>query len=357
MSEGTNPVSPKSSFHISWLAIVALVVALIACGGAGFVGFQAWQLQHASAMHQAQLSGLSDQLNAVQQAETQRQADLINRLDQLSAQVRQANGASDQVRLGSAIYLVRLANLALIINHDPVQAQQLLQQAQARLALLPEFSSLRSAIISARTQMMATSPVDLDGMLMRISALKSVIQTLSPLPKVPAAPKSKKTAAASNTASADWRTLWGALKSAFVVSHHGSKEKALPTIDHVQAVKDSVYVMLTSAQWALIRQDSTVYKSMMQDALAQLQTIKRVHPVVLKRLLTALKSLAHTSVSPSYPALGPLINRLNKAHAHVVGNDGIGSTQAASIPKQGKHTAPAQKHLSQQTPSTQGIMA
>jgi uncharacterized protein HemX len=354
---------------LTWLV---LLVALIACTGVGYLFWgeqkQESSLQQSLQSYQMQMAALKAQTVQAQgtmqdtmQSSLQKNQQAIQKtLSQLTASKAQAD---KEITLSSVIYLVRMANLALIINQDPKVATHFLDLAQKRLRNMPSMQSLRAEITSQQEQLITVPDLDVDGVLMQLAGLKKVVmhipntphwtqQVTKPQPMI-----KENSSLLSDKASADWNTLWSWLKRFMIISHRANDPSALPTPEHFQSVQDNVYLDLSTAQWAVLHNNTTVYQHALTAAADQLKTIQQSDPKMVGQLLSQLEKLSGSNVDPHYPSLDSLVDQVVTMQDQLASGKKQMPAQSPEVLKKNNHTTKSKKTIKPAKPATQEVLA
>lgn len=314
----------KQSQSQNMFVWIALAIAILACAGVAYLLIgaekQKTSIQQSLQANQAQITTLQSQAtqaqaamqNNMQQALQANQQSVQKALAQLNQGKQQAD---KQIALSSVVYLVRMANLALLINQDPKVATHFLDLAQSRLQDMPSLESLRTDITNEKEKLVAVPNLDVDGILMQLGGLKKVIMALPNTPHWTQQADTKKEVVAKETtlkqkATADWSTLWNWLKRFVIISHRDNDPNVLPTPEHFQSVQDSVYLGLSTAQWAVLHKNTDVYQHALTAAINQLNSIKQSDTQTIAKLVKEVTTLSKATVDPHYPNLDSLMNQI-----------------------------------------------
>jgi uroporphyrin-3 C-methyltransferase len=293
---------------------ITLLIALSACAGMGYLyrGEQksAARLQNILDSHQAQITALQSKTD---QAQASLQSTLQKALASVTIEQTQTN---NQLVLSTVAYLVRMANLALIINQNPNGASHFLDLAQSRIKDIPSMESLRTNIIDQKQQIDALPKVDTVGLLMQIQGVAQQVMSLpdslqwTQPSKAPLAKPDQKATTLSQQSSADWQTFWSWFKRFVIIEHHDTNPAILITPEHFQNVKDNTYTNLTIAQWAVLHNNPQVYAKAIQQAITLLGAVTQNNPTQAAQIINSLNTLSKVDLSANYPNLDQLMNQI-----------------------------------------------
>lgn len=214
-----------------------------------------------------------------------------------------------QKTLADVTYLVRLANLQLIIGHEKQTALSTLLTAQTELAneQTTSLTPLKSALIADITTLRATPNIHTKQLFLTIESLQQQIQNLSSIPAKPNISLQKTIDAVK---SADQHDVWyrriagslAQLKTLFVIRHLDKTSTPLFSPELESALKQNIVMQLTMAQWALLHHNQTIYLSSLQNVSQALQTYFALSPAQ-NPMLTQLSTLEKIDIDPTLPTL------------------------------------------------------
>ena len=279
------------------LAALALFLALLACGGAGGIAYRMWQqsatddnaarqrdalqaelasLQQRSAAQaaatQAQLQAahapqerIEAQLATLQQAQTQ----LRETLASIASQPTERAAQPGSWRAAEVEYLMRIANHRLLMERDVAGARDLLGLADEILAQLDDFAyhDVRALLAAELAALAGTESVDVQGVFLRLQALKATVRTL-PLRLAEYASHED---VASPVDGAPEATVWAALLerlAGLVRFRHHDGEALRPLLAPRQAdyLELQLGLALDRAQLAALGFDQNIYRASLDDA-------------------------------------------------------------------------------------------
>ncbi len=270
---------------------LAVWLALIAIGGAGYVGWRQWQQEQLSEAGSSSLATLQQRVGALETTLTgvsgertslnQRlsDADQVNRSlrEQLLSQADRTRNLEDSVAklaektvsghettlLDETESLLRMANERYTLFHDAQGAAAAYTLADQTLAAVsdPAFSIVRQDITTERDALAKSQPANQAGSLQQLTELRADLATL-PL-------KPLDSQATSLQAPTVWERIKHALAS--VISVQRSNGAPLAVAD-ARFARELAGLDLAQAQAALLAYDSNAYAAALQRVDAALST-------------------------------------------------------------------------------------
>ncbi|GAB2802667.1 hypothetical protein GCM10027021_28090 [Dyella kyungheensis] len=256
---------------------VALLLSLVAIGGAGYVGWRQWQQERGNAAGNAALSGLKQRVDTLESAfgasDSERNllrqrlgdADQVNRSlrEELLSQAERTRNLEDAVAklsektlsghdamlLDETESLLRMAKERYDLFHDAQGALAAYALADQTLAAVNDgaFSGLRQSIGAEREALSKTQTVNLDTALTTLSNLRA--STLE-LPLKPL------DSAASSASTGGWSRVMSALND--VVKVQRTNGAPLSVAD-ARFARELASIDLAQAQAALLASDRDAY--------------------------------------------------------------------------------------------------
>lgn len=332
------PSAPASAAQAprQWLGGAALLLALAAGAGSGFVW---WQGQQADARAEAATRALMDTLAALKQdqavqhdtrsaalksledalARQQSQTQELNRLLAAQGSRLEALAHTDRSdwRLAEAEYLLRMANHRSIYSRDLASARALLQNADAIVAALqdPGLHATRAAIADALSKLALATPVDQEGTYLAIGALIERATALQGVPRLqPQAPDLVPVGERPGYEKV-WNAATDALAKVLVVQkRRGASQPVLDASDEWQA-RQHIRLLLEQAQAALLAERSGLYQQSLAEAASAIER-DFVHDPASATVAAALRQLAQRPVSITPPDLSAPVRELELAVAN-----------------------------------------
>lgn len=320
----------------AWLA---LLLALLASGGAGALGWLWWQDRDASRelaavgdSNQSRIDSFQRALDDLERRMQQEQQQLQSKARNLQQELQQANTliegqsrrllsltatTTDDWRLAEVEYLLRLANQRILTSKDGRTALNLLQAADEILVELgdPRLYAVREAIANDRAALSLVGQADLDGVFLQLSALAAQIDKL-PLLSVPdfasrspaeepGGEASDTDAAASSGALQKLREIasstWAEMKSLIVIQRQDAAVKPLLPPDQQQYLRGNLRLLINQAQLALLDGRQTPYRESLQSAVQLLNDHFPMQEAANRAVAGKLGELAGVTISADYP--------------------------------------------------------
>lgn len=234
------------------------------------------------------------------------------------------------------IYLVHLANMQLVVGHDPHAALKTLIFAQKQVpATQIAFSNLLNTDI---VQLQSVAAIDKNALFSDIAALNQSIQALSAIPSAPVIKTEKATTA--DSTEKNWREQFvdqiKSIKNLFIIRQ--VKEPVTPLLDAQLefAIKQNVYLQLSLAQWALMHYNEKVYQTSLQSVSNSLSRYF-VLTNETKPILDKIAALQKINIRPALPSLENTVAMLSQTD---VGQPAIKSAQPERKAKNNTVTSP-----------------
>lgn len=250
----TPPPTPESKIKIGrWIILLLLI------GGVGALGFYAvklnYHLLNQAAEMQADLNALHTGL-AQQQLVLQKFAP------------KSITGTTDNAPLLAEVtYLVKTANLVLLLENDVTSALNFLTTAKQRLAAKPEFLALSLAIDKDISVLQTVTTTDVEKIVLRLETLLQQLTTTDT--NVFSAPTKTETLPSAASLSG-WQKIlhraWQELQQALIIKHHAAADAQSLTLEQLAEAKLNIQFRLLQAEWALMHRDPVLYKSSLKSA-------------------------------------------------------------------------------------------
>jgi len=211
-------------------------------------------------------------------------------------------------------YLVRLANISLVINHDASMAIQLLTIADQRFSVLndPSLAEIRQVLAKDIGALKVMPEIDTIGIVSKLNILSDRILKL-PIPNLPVKPSKQedfKALLPSELPKTFWQKFITSsmrqLQNIIIIKRH---EQSIPSVLSEEQQIDLMQKMqltLNQAQWAVLHQQDSVY----QAALLQVINLSELYfinnPTAATDINQAIKELQKIILIAKTPELNSL---------------------------------------------------
>lgn len=209
---------------------------------------------------------------------------------------------TQKTQMSELIYLVHLANMQLVIGHDPLAALKTLQFAQKQVpATQVAFSNLLNTDI---VQLQSAETIDRNTLFADIAAINHSIQALSAIPSQPVMKTEK--ALPTDTTEKNWRARIvdqiKSIKNLFIIRQVHESVTPLLNVQLEFTIKQNLYLQLSLAQWALMHHDNKVYQTSLQSVSNSLSQYFALTNET-KPILDKIAALQKINIRPTLPSL------------------------------------------------------
>jgi uroporphyrin-3 C-methyltransferase len=311
---------------------VALLLSLVAVGGASYVGWRQWQQEQGSVANHAAADALKQRVDALESAfgasDSERNllrqrlsdADQVNRSlrEEVLSQAERTRNLEDAVAklsektlsghdamlLDETESLLRMAKERYDLFHDAQGAIAAYALADQTLAAVNDgaFSGLRQSMGAEREALTKTKAVDLDTALAALSNLRASMTDL---------PLKSLDSTSSSAASGGWSRIVGALND--VVKVQRTNGAPLSVAD-ARFARELASIDLAQAQAALLASDRDAYIAALKRADAGIAAQFDANAAPVKQVRTQLATLM--AQPPGAPVqLGAALSELRNLRA------------------------------------------
>lgn len=322
---GHNTTAPRRSRAGLWLALLALLVALLVGLAVAYLWQQQQQLRGTLQQQQSNAERSADTLRndfSARATTLQRRADELGQgqqsLRESVESVRELAGRSrrDWI-LAEVEYLLRIANRRLQLQRDSGTAMAALESADARLRELadPGLTAVREQIARELVALRATPRPDIEGMAVQLSSLSERVEQLPvKAARAPARTMPEPSADEASLSVQDWRQglaqAWQALKQLVVVRRRDQPIAPLLGPEQEFAVREGLRLQLNAARVALLRQDSQLFDTSVQGARSWLERYFIVDDPAAKAMADTLTQLSGQPVVAELPDISDSLRAL-----------------------------------------------
>ena len=323
------------------LAVLALLVALVAAAGSGFLFWQYRQFyvaldeadtgaQEALTRVRADLRAVRDELEqmATDQRAAQRSladqraevAGLAPRFVELEERMAAAQGVSADARRrwlrGEAEYLLSVANAELALGGRFEGASAALEMADDKLRELgnPGFTPVREAIADELQRLRAVSLPDVEGLSLTMGSLARQIDTMplaSRPPDVYEQTRSDPDDVEPGLQRA-WASLKSALKGMISIERRDAPVARVLSSDEERLVRRTLELELSAARLALLREQGEPYRQGLTTAKDVLQRYFDTADAQVVSALALLEELLTMDIQPARPDISGSLTLLRQ---------------------------------------------
>ena len=306
---------------VAWLALI------VATATAAFVGYRAWQAWATpppAAAPAADLAALEARVDAdvaaltaaieAQANDTAQQAAALQVLQTQQTQMATTASAATPMlptaawQLAEAEYLLRLANHRALLEADAAGAEQMLAAADELLAAVDPFAyhEVRALLATERTALQAVAGTDVQGIFLRLDALKAQLQAL-PL-RLPAyiAQEEATPPPAAGMLSALGQRLAGLVR----FRSDGPPVRPLLPPQQAEYLQQHLRLALNHAQLAALRGDQTIFARSLGTAAKWLDAYVDMRTEAAQTFAGSLDALLTEDLGASLPDISGSLARL-----------------------------------------------
>lgn len=307
------------------LALAALIVAILAAAGVGYLwyGLQYKQKLLTAGLPtqvtnlDAQVKTLTQDQNAIQDA----LAGVKNQQQTLTTSLQQLNEQLGKHRndwmLEEVRQLLLLANHRLKLGGDVDTAIAALQAADGRLEQLadPRLLDVRKLIAEEITRLETLNRPDVPGLALRLEGLADAVDGLPLVTRphtVTETQSAPKPAANENTAKKVARQVWHDLLGLVRVRRINKPQPPLlpPPLEYF--LRENLRLSLNEAQLALLQRRPQVYTTDLERAKAWIQRYFDPQAAPVKAVIKELDAMGKVDIAPKMPDISASLEALDK---------------------------------------------
>ncbi len=337
-STGAGPPRPARGGRL--LALFAVLLALAAGGGAGYVYYlTVYQDPLAgidgqfAALRAEQQDAASGQRKALEGAVTALKSDVQAQRDaQLQSEQALARSINEGMRLSppssrewklaEVEYLLRIANHRLLMERDAAAAAKLLAAADEVLAGLDDYSlyPVRAQLAEERLALGNIEEIDVQGAFLRLEAIKASLDRL-PL-QLPEYLAERRARPEPETQRSFWQMLLDRLGS-FVEIRRYDEGGLRPLLgpDEAGYLEMNLRLMLERAQLAVLRRDAVLYEHSVAAALAWLNDYLDSESPAVIEVRAELQSLLALQLNRELPDISGSLTNLRSLARYGIEDD------------------------------------
>jgi uroporphyrin-3 C-methyltransferase len=272
------------------------------------------------------LTKITNDISALQSAETEKANEINDLQDRLTKSIQQAeaaglkNNSRKDWLLAEVEYLLRLANQRVLMEKTPIGALALLESADKILQQTDDVSifSVRKALAADIAALSVVHNIDQEGLYLKLDALNEQINNLK---LVPVTDKKKLPQilddVASDAAQANesnmakiWDKMSSKLAKLVVISHRDSAIEPLLSPAQQAGLLQNLHILFEQAQLALLQSKQAPYLKSLEKAQLIINTYFQANDGTTKGLLKGLQELQQETISVELPSIAGSLNTL-----------------------------------------------
>lgn len=351
-SKPAEPAGPvidkhKPTHKVYGLAKALLALIIIAC--VIFALSSTLQLRQNMANHErtllSQMSRLKEQLkisdhelthsiNTIKQSQDTIEAK-VNFIDKtLQSSLKQRQYQSNDWLLLKARYYLELAQINAHWCDNIQITTTLLQQADALMANIHDHHLfvIRQAIAKEIAQLQAIPKLDTTGLLSQFDGIQTVVANL-PIHQTNNNSESDKPVADEANKGSAWRDNFKSslklLEKLIVIRHQDTEIKSLPSPEYETMLRESIYINLQEAQWAIIQLNDAVYQFALTQAINTINRTFQPNAAGTQALIKQLQRLQVIHLVQKKPVLDKSLSLLNQ----LIDSKNVQTVEPSSSPK------------------------
>ena len=223
--------------------------------------------------------------------------------------------------LAEAEYLLKLANQRILLEKSANGALALVQEADKILQGLaePDLFSVREAVAKDLIALKLAKDIDLEGLYLKISALKGEVKQLPTMPELtPRDIDDNEESEKKNRFIASFHAFLQNLKKLVRYTNHDEEHAPVISPEYTLYVQQNFNLILEKMQIALVRQNASLYRLSSQEALNWLNEHFPISPE-RSAFATTIEALSSTPISADLPdisvSLETLKDYIERLHA------------------------------------------
>lgn len=328
----------------NWSGKLALVLAVAAIGGVGYLYWLQLQTnnQQAQAQQQTQnsvettlnsykqelgqqISGMNQQISGLQTKAAEDKANIDELQDRLTRSIQQVTAEQKNTRkdwlLAEVEYLLRLANQRVLMEQTPQGALKLLRSADKILRETDDVTiyDIRKAVAADIAALEAVPMLDTEGLFLRLGALNAQVDQLQVIPlteqhKLPELVDEVTSEEFASSVSQNVKEAWAKVAEKFdqlvVVQHRDEPVEPLLSPQQSYYLQQNLHLMLEQAQLSLLQRKQGSYIASLEKAQKWVGTYFEQNHSNTQALLKALKELEQVQVAPQMPDISGSLTTL-----------------------------------------------
>ncbi len=221
--------------------------------------------------------------------------------------------------MAEAEYLVKLANIRLLLEKDVATATVALKSADARLAEVadPALLNVRKILSNDIQALVNTPTIDLAGLSVTLSALINNISNLplqTPDPKTHKLTQEEQTSASSDVKSiGDLPTaIWKDIKSLVIIRKHDKPLEPLLAPEQHFFLVQNLSLLLEQSRLALLNGNNVIYQERLTTTKKWINQYFDTEHNVTRNMLASIDELQKIDIDPPLPDISSTFSAIKK---------------------------------------------
>lgn len=328
------PAKKKKRSHFGFWFILLLLILL---GAGGWFGYQLWLelqalrggleqqvkgLEHNGQQLQQQLGDLKAEKQSLQQDLETLHAQYQGLEKSMRSLYREQRKAGDEQdwSIAEVLYLLSAAHQRLLLAQDVPAALAALQAADKRLQHFtdPRFLNVREQLAKDMNKLRTLESADINGMALRLRQALANIDDFPLLQGQQASTMSLDEVTASETASSEAQPSWQAMldavwkeaQSLVTIRYNNSGDVGLLAPEQRYFLRQNLRLKLETARFALLRQDTKLFHSALEQVQEWLNRYYDVSDAQVKLLLSEVANMQSQELAPPLPDISASLKAL-----------------------------------------------
>jgi len=312
----------KQHYPLSKTGLLALFFVLLVGAGAGYEYFLLQLQAKQDSNLQASQLALNSRIDTLEQ-ELQSTHTLLEEADkalksELDTVAETLGRTTLAWRLAEIEYLLTVANHRVILVQDYKTAIAAFQTADQRLSAIedPGLTSIRKEIANELSLLRSMTEPDLTGMAI---SLESVANEVEKFPLLFKERVDQATGLKQKARPESWRDMpsavWEEIKGLVVVRKHQQPSEPLLPPEEAWFLKQNLRLKLEQAQLALLRKDTNLFRSKLENAHKWIQTFFDQDSTAVKNALNLLENLTSVELQLDIPDVSGSLRELRSVMA------------------------------------------
>jgi len=320
------PAQQQKSVLLPIVVAISLLLALMASAGAGYTWFYTQQdkitQSHITDSLNKKITAVNERQQKNKLKNTEKQKSLKDQQQQISTRldkVAEKLGRNSHDWAVSEIrYTLRQASIRLQLFQEKETALHALKIADQQLARLadPALHKVRATLNKEIIALSSVETIDVEGISLKLSALKSQVETLS----LNQHEKMKQNIVINppvdnaDETSTEWKkhadVIWSEMKS--LVRIQRTDKKILPLLGEQESlqIKQALGLKIEIARMALLQRNTSLFQASLKEAIGWLNKFFNTEQAAVSAIIEQLTSMNGLNLEPDFPDISGALSQL-----------------------------------------------